>query len=57
MRSYTETYTYRELTEKPKVEKPRGETQRETEMERSPEKNTGPEKLCGTKNEERDLNI
>ena len=34
-RNYTESYTYREQTEKLKGEKPRGQTQGETEMERS----------------------
>lgn len=34
-RSYTETYTYRELTEKLKGQNPGGETQRGTETYRS----------------------
>lgn len=49
-------HAHTENEQRPKVEK-LGERLRETEMERSPEKNPGPEKLCCRKNEERALNL
>lgn len=45
-RSYTETYTYRELTEKPKVEKSLGERLRERQRWREALKRTQALKSC-----------